>query len=446
MSTKRKSPDAFATTSGVGRAVRLASLSAGITGSYVGYMLQRAFLGEAGRASRRSETHAKVGRRIRDELLDMRGPIMKLGQALSMHTDMVPSELLAEISQLQMEAPGMHPSLAAAQFKASTGRTPESVFRSFDPEPFAAASLGQVHRAVLKDGTEVAVKIQYPGMRAAIENDFRLLRNAALPARATGHFTKDAIDEMESQITAETDYVREADNLEFFRSSLKPLPYVHVPRVFRDWSTDRVLVMSMMPGQHLEKLLAARPSQRLRDTIGERLFELFYFQVLSLHTLHADPHAGNYLFHSDGSIGLIDFGCVKRMGTAVVSGLRKSFLYQGAYDSPEFQKIIQEQFGRSGKPLPPKTRRAVVAFSERFYRKVYPPDARDDVQRFDFADPVFLPEYFKAANDLAYAKGTQPQYIFLARAEIGLYAALHRLRARVPTTAIVRRLLKESSG
>src|SRR5438128_9302665 len=127
----------FPSTSATGRALRLAGLTAGVTGSYVGYMAQRMFLGVDGRDTKRRSTHAKAGRRIRDELVLLRGPVMKLGQALSLHTDLVPEELLAELTKLQMEAPGMHPSLAQAQFKASIGRAPDEVFKRFDAEPFA---------------------------------------------------------------------------------------------------------------------------------------------------------------------------------------------------------------------------------------------------------------------------------------------------------------------
>jgi predicted unusual protein kinase regulating ubiquinone biosynthesis (AarF/ABC1/UbiB family) len=167
---------------------------------------------------------------------------------------------------------------------------PEQVFKRFDAEPFAAASLGQVHRAVMRDGTGAAVKIQYPGIRAAIENDFRWIRNITLPARASGHLPKATLDEMESQIVAETDYVREADHIEFFRAALKPLDFVVVPDVYRDCSTDRVLTMSVVAGQHLDAFPAKHPSQRLRDLVGSRLLELFTFQLLILEVLHADPH------------------------------------------------------------------------------------------------------------------------------------------------------------
>jgi predicted unusual protein kinase regulating ubiquinone biosynthesis (AarF/ABC1/UbiB family) len=297
-----------AATSGLGRAWRLAGLTAGVTGSYLGYAVQRLFLKEDAREARRRATHARAGRRIRDELMLLRGPAMKLGQALSLHTDLVPEEMIAQLAELQMQAPGMHASLARAQFKASLGRDPEDVFARFEAEPFAAASLGQVHRATLHDGSPVVVKIQYPGIRAAIEHDFQWLRRIAAPARASGHMPRAALDEMESQIQAETNYVREADNIEFFKRGLEPLKFVVVPDVYRSCSTDQVLTMSVVPGRHLDAWLATKPSQRLRDTVGARLFELFYYQVLTLETLHADPHWGNYLFGADGTVGLVDFG------------------------------------------------------------------------------------------------------------------------------------------
>jgi len=431
---------------GLRRALRLAGLTAGVSGSYIGYLLQGLFLDDERRDRARRATHARVGRRVRDELQRLRGPAMKLGQALSLHTDVVPEELAAELTKLQMQAPGMHPSLARAQFRSSVGRPPEEVFRQFDPEPFAAASLGQVHRAVLRDGTEAAVKIQYPGIRSAIEHDFRWFRRMAAPARASGHLPPEAIDEMESQILAETDYVREADHIDFFREGLQPLPFVAVPRVRREHSTDRVLTMTKMPGRHLDAFLAGRPPQRLRDTVGSRLFELFYYQLIAVEALHADPHWGNYLFGDDGTIGLIDFGCVKRFSAVSLRQLKDSYLYQGRTDSAEYRRMMHEQFAMPGHKLAPRTLRAIANFTESFYRKVYPPHPKDAERPFDFSDPVFLRDYVKAASELLRSRGTVPEYIFMARAEIGLYTTLHRLKARVRTSAIVRRLLDGAPG
>jgi ubiquinone biosynthesis protein len=128
------------------------------------------------------------------------------------------------------------------------GRPPEDVFRSFENEPFAAASLGQVHRAVTRDGKRVPVKIQYPGIRAAIAGDFKLVRKLAGTARLTGHVPEAVVDETEQQIMAEIDYRREADSIDFFRARLGPLSYVTVPVVYREYSSDRVLTMSLLGG------------------------------------------------------------------------------------------------------------------------------------------------------------------------------------------------------
>src|SRR5216110_1814985 len=159
-----------------GRALSMASMGAGIAGSYAGYLLQRAFLGEAKSKIKLKSTHVRAARRMADEMQALRGPAMKLGQMLSLQTGVLPDEVLAELGTLQMEAPGMHPSLARVQVKGSLGRDPEEIFKHFTPEPFAAASLGQVHHAVSREGQRVAVKIQYPGIRASIANDFKLVR------------------------------------------------------------------------------------------------------------------------------------------------------------------------------------------------------------------------------------------------------------------------------
>src|SRR5260370_37040012 len=156
------------------RALSMASMGAGIAGSYFGYLLQRAFLGEAESKAKLKSTHTRAARRMRDEMQSLRGAAMKIGQTLSLQTGMLPDETLAELATLQREAPGMHPSLVRVQFKRSLGREPEEIFQKFSPEPFAAAALGQVHRAVTRGGERVGGKIQYPGIRPAVQTPFKL--------------------------------------------------------------------------------------------------------------------------------------------------------------------------------------------------------------------------------------------------------------------------------
>lgn len=427
--------------SAVGRALRVAAIGAGISGSYIGYLAQRLFLDETHRDAKLRAAHTKAGRRMTKELGALRGPLMKVGQLLSLQTDLLPEETLAELSTLQMAAPAMHPSLVRAQFRSSLKRDPEEVFTSFGDMPFAAASLGQVHRAVTHEGQMVAVKIQYPGMADAIKSDFKWLRAIALPARLSRYVSPTVIDELEKQITAETDYVREAANMELFRDRLAPLPFVEVPRVDRACSGGRVLTTSLLPGDHLDAFLERRPSQRLRDLVGARLFELYYFQLLAMGAFHADPNWGNYLFRRDGSIGLIDFGCVKYVSDAFIANLRQIFLYAGPRQSVQFRSLLDERYSLHGQKLGANTKTALVRFAERFYGRVYPPDPAMDDRAFDFSETAYLRDYLRESANLLRAKGALPEYVLLARAEAGLYQTLHRLRARVNTSRIVRRYL-----
>jgi predicted unusual protein kinase regulating ubiquinone biosynthesis (AarF/ABC1/UbiB family) len=340
-----------------------------------------------------------------------------------------------------MQAPGMHPSLVRAQFKSSMGAAPDEIFRSFEPEPFAAASLGQVHRAVTKSGDAVAVKVQYPGIRQAIESDFKWLRALTATAKVAGYVSEGTLAEVEQQILAETDYAREADNMDFFRERLKPLHFVTVPEVYRQFSSDRVLTMSHLKGEHLDRYLAKRPSQKERDALGTNLMELFYFQLLGMEAFHADPHWGNYLFSAGGAVALVDFGCVKYLPHALVEHLKTIFLYPGDRHSKEFRQLLRERYTLLGEASKPASLRALEDFVDGFIRRVYPPEPEKEHTPFDFADPEFLREFMSEAANLFRAKATLPEYIFWARAESGLFQTLHRLKARVRTSLIVRKYL-----
>jgi len=417
----------------------MASMGANVAGSYLGFVLQSAFAGKDKRQQKLKTTHSRVARKVRDELLSLRGPAMKLGQTLSLQTGILPEETLNELATLQMQAPGMHPSLVRVQVKTALGKPPEEIFETFSPEPFAAASLGQVHTATIRGGKRVAVKIQYPGIRETIENDFKWFRAISKPAQASGHIPKEAIDEMEQQIIAETDYEQEADNIDFFRKTLSKLSFVEVPSVFREYSSDKVLTMSFVRGGHLGQFLASRPSQKVRNQLGTNLFDLYYFQLLKLGAFHADPHWGNYLFNDDCTIGLVDFGCAKKLSATSLRYLKGVYLYPGSRHSAEFRRLLEANYENQGKKLPRAAYRALVDFSEE-YRKVYPPE-KDKQFVFDFSEKAFLTNYIRHATNLFRTKHVMTDYIFMARAEMGLYNTLHALKARVPTSDIVRKYL-----
>jgi predicted unusual protein kinase regulating ubiquinone biosynthesis (AarF/ABC1/UbiB family) len=257
----------------------------------------------------------------------------------------------------------------------------------------------------------------------------------------SGHLPRGTIDELEQQIVAETDYRREADNAEFFGERLAPLGFASVPRVFSAYSTDQVLTMEVARGKHLDEFLRTRPSQKVRDVIGEHLCELFYFQLLRVGAFHADPHLGNYFFSEDGSIALVDFGCVKHLTPEFVDSLRALYLYPGARDAAHFQSLLDQRYSLFGAKLRPAARRALVSFAENFFRVYYPPEPEREGTPIDFGRMPAVQDYLRESEGLMRAKGAMPEYTFLARAELGLYGALHKLRARVHTSRIVRRHL-----
>jgi predicted unusual protein kinase regulating ubiquinone biosynthesis (AarF/ABC1/UbiB family) len=360
---------------------------------------------------------------------------MKLGQALSMQTHLLDPEVIAELSHLQMQAPPMHPTLMRAQFKTAFGKYPEDVFRSFQPEPFAAASLGQVHNAVTKSGDEVVVKIQYPAIREAIESDFNILRTAAFPGRISGHLQGSVIDEVERGILEETDYGKEASHIEHFAKGLAPLGLIHVPDVYRELSCEQVLTMSRVQGLRLQEFLKTKPSQEVRDKIGVGLTRLFFFQLFRVQALHADPHPGNYLFNHDGTIGLVDFGCVKHLKPEVIRCYAQFWSREWTHDRELFAEIIRVIFGPKVSPAEPRVRRCMDGI-RRFYDEFHP--LKGPVAPLELADPKFMAGLNELAKTLVKNKFLSPEFVFLSRTESGMCLLLHTLKSRVPTTQIAR--------
>jgi predicted unusual protein kinase regulating ubiquinone biosynthesis (AarF/ABC1/UbiB family) len=425
----------------VGRGIRLGKLGFGLVGSYVSYQAQNLLFGESEQGQRQARFQQKASQRVRDELGALKGPAMKLGQILSMQTEILPDEALAELANLQMHAPGMHASLARAQFKSSLGKYPEEVFREFSDEPFAAASLGQVHLAVTRGGEKVAVKIQYPAIRQAIENDFKLLRSATFPGQLTGHVPGALLDEIRRGILEETDYQREADNLEFFAKGLSHLDYVSVPRVRRELSTDRVLTMSFIEGGLLSEILKRKPSQEFRDLLGTRLCEIVETQLHHLKAVHADQHPGNYLFQPDGRIGLIDFGCIKRVSIDIGElrrGYRGRVWRRSEASARQFLRMIY------GPTVPYARARIILPLFDKWCDAFYPKDAKADIL-IDFAkDPERSEKMKEIQRELMKRtlrdKLINPEFAFITRADIGIRYLLRETRAKINFSEIVRRV------
>jgi hypothetical protein len=423
------------------RGFRLGKLGFNLMGSYLGYQAQNLLLGEREQPQRRARFQQQASRRVREELGALKGPAMKLGQMLSMQTEILPEEALRELAGLQMQAPGMHATLARAQFKSALGKYPEELFRDFDPEPFAAASLGQVHRAVTRDGEKVAVKIQYPAIRSAIEGDLKLLRSATLPTQITGHVPAALLDEIQRGLLEETDYLHEADNLEFFGKGLSGLTYLTIPRVHRELSTDCVLTMSYIEGEILSDFLKQKPLQAFRDRLGARLIEMYETQIQRLKVLHADQHPGNYLFQPDGRIGLVDFGCVKRISFDV-SELRRCHRQRTWRESEaSARRYLALAYGPD---VPYARARRILPTLEQLCDILYPQSVTADLV-VDFrgdrmSDPKLKKIRQQHRKQMLQDKLINPEFAFLMRADLGLHHLLCEIGAKINISEVWRRV------
>ncbi|MBI3865987.1 MAG: AarF/ABC1/UbiB kinase family protein [Planctomycetia bacterium] len=299
----------------IGRFQRLSALGtlqAKIGAAYLFHWLRGWFKSADENKRLLAEAHWKTAVRVLDSMSYLRGAVMKIGQTLANFPDIAPREFIETLDRLHFDAPPMHWSLLREMVHNELGDDPENLFESFEKQAFAAASLGQVHRARLKTGEEVAVKIQYPGIARAIESDFRNLFLFMMPARLSRDWenTKDQLEDLQRRLAQEADYVLEADNQRKARALFRDEDGIVVPRVFPQYSTSRILTMERLEGTHLREYVARNPSQAERNEVALKLLTSWYRMMYAGRMHYIDMHPGNYLVLEDGRLGLLDFGFI----------------------------------------------------------------------------------------------------------------------------------------
>ncbi len=251
----------------------------------------------------------------------LKGPLMKVGQILATIPEALPTEYAEAFQQLQSNAPPMGWSFVRRRMRAELGGDWESRFQSFSHEAAAAASLGQVHRATLKDGTEVACKLQYPDMVSAISADLSQLKMmfSLYESFDSSIVTKNIHDELKDRLYEELDYGLEAKRTSLYEEILKNEPGISVPSVVPDLSTPRLLTSTWMNGQKIMLFKDAKVTDR--NTIAMNMFRAWYVPLYFYGIIHGDPHMGNYSVRKDLGINLLDFGCVRIFQGEFVEGV-----------------------------------------------------------------------------------------------------------------------------
>ena len=301
---------------------------------------------------------------------------------------------------------------------------------SFEKEPFAAASIGQVHRARLKSGERVAMKIQYPGIARTIDADLRNLGALMFPARLgrDWNYVKGYFEEIQRMLQLEVDYEREAENLREAGAMFQPDEGIVVPRLYEKYSTKRVLTTEFIPGLHIQAFLDTKPSQALKNEFGAKLYTV-WFRMYYASICYADPHSGNYLFMKDGRLGLLDFGCVQRYNA----------------EERELQKLA-ERLLVDFSALPDVMRRArvpekdiqdpeLMRLTEEMSRWTMEPDRESP---FDFGDEAHLKRGVELFTEISLKRRARchPVYVYFYRSVFGLKALLYRLAAKVDVKTI----------
>jgi len=370
---------------------------------------------------------------LRGALGGLKGPLMKAAQLLATIPDALPPEYARELAQLQSNAPAMGWTFVRRRMASELGPDWQAKFARFDKEASFAASLGQVHRAVLPaghalGGRDVAVKLQYPDMASALEADLNQLKLVF----AVGQRFDPAIrtDEIHAEITTrlreELDYRREARHVALYREMLRDEPNVHVPDVVADYSTDRLLTMGWLDGEPL--LNWKERSQEERDALAVNMFRAWYVPFYRSGVIHGDPHLGNYSVRPDGSVNLMDFGCVRIFPPRFVRGSIE--LYRALMTDDQDRAVAAyEDWGFTG------LSREMIAILNRWAGFLYGPLMDDRPRRLtegvaegfgrDMAENVF--------GELRKMGGVRPprEFVFMDRAAIGLGAVFIHLKASI---------------
>ena len=283
---------------------------------------------------------------------NMKGPLMKVGQILATIPEALPSEYALEFQKLQSNAPPMGWPFVKRRMKSELGPDWQGKFKSFEHDAAAAASLGQVHKAVTHDGMNVACKLQYPDMRSAIDADLRQLKVifSIFERYDKAISTKYIHEELSTRLLEELDYKREARHCKLYNHMLRDEPAVHIPIIQDSLSTDRLLTAEWLDGEHI--LSFKNAPQEQRNEIALNLFRAWYVPFYYYGVIHGDPHLGNYSIRKDNSINLLDFGCVRVFRPQFIEGvinLYKALMNEdydmavAAYESWGFKDLSKDQ-------------------------------------------------------------------------------------------------------
>ncbi len=385
----------------------------------------------------RDELHQDNAADIYGALSELKGSALKMAQMLSMDRGLLPTAYSSKFAMSQYSAPPLSGPLVVKTFRTYFGKSPSELFDTFDINSMNAASIGQVHMA-WKGGKKLAVKVQYPGVADAVTSDLKIAKPLAIRLLNLDERQIDRyMGEVESKLLEETDYDLELKRSVEISEACKHIEGLVFPKYYPELSSKRILTMDWLEGLHLKEFLETNPSQAVRNQIGQLLWDFYDYQIHTLRKVHADPHPGNFLMRADGTMGVIDFGCVKVIPDYYYDNyfrlinpdtLQDKQLTEQIFTNLEF--LVEQDS--------PKDRRF---FSDLFVQMIEMLGAPFAVDTFDFGDDEYFTKVYAFADELSkleelrsskVVRGSQDG-LYVNRTYYGLYALLNELKAVVVT-------------
>ncbi|HUX79278.1 MAG TPA: AarF/ABC1/UbiB kinase family protein, partial [Alphaproteobacteria bacterium] len=380
---------------------------------------------------------------LKETLGHLKGPLMKIAQILATVPDILPEEYATAFLELQSNAPPMGWPFVKRRMQTELGPDWRSKFLEFEPNASAAASLGQVHKAIDLKGRHLACKLQYPEMGSAVEADLNqlkfILKSFEIYSGALD--TENLRLEIGDRLREELDYLLEAKNIKLFKEMLASFPFVEVPEVIDSLTTPRLLSMTWLEG---DKLLTLKDSpQDLRDEVSTSLFKVWYYPLYQYGILHGDPHLGNYSWSRQNKLNLLDFGCIRVFKAPLIEGVLD--LYKALQTNDE--ELAVHAYRTWGfKDID----RELIEILNLWAQFLYEPLLDDRIRPIEETQSGFRGRKVAGAvlDELKRRGGVKPprEFVFMDRAAVGIGAVFMHLRAQANWHQLFEELIHDFSA
>jgi len=417
-------------TNKIERVSKLVTTGVKIGGNYLKYYGQKIVNPETAKET----LHENNATDIYDSLKELKGSALKVAQMLSMEKNLLPQSYVEKFSLSQFSVPPLSGPLVTKTFRKYFGKEPHELFDTFNPESINAASIGQVHKAT-KDGKDLAVKIQYPGVRESIGTDIAMVKPIAVRMFNLQGTSDEYFQEIEGKLMEETDYTLELEQSEAVRVECAKLDNLRFPKYYPELSCEKIITMDWMQGKHLSEWCKEEHTQEERNKVGQALYDFYMYQIHGLHKFHADPHPGNFLVDDNANLIAIDFGCMKALPTDFYTPYYKIIQPETLANEALFKELLYELQVLRPDGAPSEEEYFFGLFLELLNVFVDP----YRYERFNFGNPAFsnaiagLSEKFANDKVLRKMNGNRgsKHFIYVNRTFFGLYSLLFDIGAEV---------------